>query len=106
MGFVRVAGHSSIDQSAPYDGSDAINQRVMNTAVRDVNHAVRAQLKQSQLGRTQPAPDGEPRAESESGSLPRYHRDLRQPVDAREFIERAACGRSNAELSEPRAARA
>ena len=106
MGFVRVAGHSSIDQSAPYDGSDAINQRVMNTAVRDVNHAVGAELKQPRLGRAQPAADGEPGTEAKPGRLPGNHLHLGQTVGARKALERAARGRGNAVLTEARAARA
>ncbi len=47
MSFVGVAGHSSIDKSAPHDGGDAVDQGVLNTAVGDVNHAVGTEFKQS-----------------------------------------------------------
>jgi hypothetical protein len=105
MGFVRVAGHSSIYKGAPHDGSDAVDQGVLNTAVGDVNYAVGTELKQAQLGRARPAPDGQPRAKPKPGSLPGNHRYLGQTVSARQFIERTARGRGDAALTEPRATR-
>ena len=104
MGGIRVAGHLSIDQSAPHDGGHSVDQGVLNTAVRDVNHAVGAELKKAYLRRPQPAAYGEPSTESKPGSFPRNHGDLGQTVDTRQFIECIARGRRNAALAEPRAA--
>jgi len=71
-----------------------------------VDHAVGTELEQSQLGRAQPAPDGQPRTEAEPGGLPGNDLNLGQIVGARQLIQRAARGRSDAALTEPRAARA
>ncbi|MGO8858457.1 MAG: hypothetical protein ACLQO1_22555 [Steroidobacteraceae bacterium] len=79
---------------------------MLNTAVGDVNHAVGTELKQPQLGRAQPAPDGQPRTEAKPGSATGNHRNLGQTVGARQLIERAARGRGDAALTEPRAGRA
>jgi hypothetical protein len=106
MGFVRVAGHSSINKSAPDDGSNAVDQGMLNAAMGDVNYAVGTELKQPQLGRAQPAPDGQSRAESKPGRLPGNHRNLGQTVGARQLIERTARGRGDTALTEPRAPRA
>src|ERR1019366_7700125 len=65
---------------------------------------VGAELKQPQLGRAQSAADGEPRAESKSGSLPGNHRHVGQTVGARQLIERAARGWGDTALTEPRTA--
>jgi hypothetical protein len=45
MGRVRVAGHLSIDKSAPHDGRNMVDQGVLDTAVRDMNHSMGTELK-------------------------------------------------------------
>jgi hypothetical protein len=105
MGRVRIAGHSPIDQSAPHDASNAVDQRVLDTAVRDVDHSVSTELKQPQFWRAQTAPDGEPRAKSKPRSLPGNHRHFGQTLGARELVEPAARGGVDAGLTEPRATR-
>jgi hypothetical protein len=62
------------------------------------------ELKESDLGRTQPAADGEPRAKPKPGSLPGNHRNLGQTLGARQLIKSAACGRGDAALTEAWAA--
>jgi hypothetical protein len=96
----------SIDKSAPHDGSDMVDQGVLDAAVRDVNHSMGTELKQTQLGRAQAAPDGEPRAVPKPSGLPGNHRNFRQTMGARQLIERAARGRVDAGVTEPRASRA
>ena len=92
MGLIRVAGHFGIGQGAPHDGGDAVDQGMLNAAVRDVNHAMGAEFEQPDLGRAQPPADGETRAKPKTGGLPGNHRNLRQAVNARQLIERAAGG--------------
>ncbi len=104
MGLVGVAGHSSIDQRPAHDGRHAVDQGMLNAAVGDVDHAVGVELEQPHFGRAQAAADGETRAVAKPGGFPGNHRDLRQAVGARQLIERAARGRSDAAFTEPRTA--
>ena len=104
MGLVGVAGHSSIDQRPADDGRRAVDQGMLNAAVGDVDHAVGIELEQPHFGRAQAAADGETRAVAKPGGCPGNHRYFRQAMGARQRIERAACGRSDAVLTEPRTA--
>ncbi len=104
MRLIRVAGHFGVGQGAPHDRGDAVDQGMLNAAVRDVNHAMRAELEQPDLRRAQPAADGEARAEPKTGGLTGNHRDLRQAVNACQLLERTAGGRGEAVLTEARAA--
>jgi hypothetical protein len=94
-----------INQGAPDDGGNVVDQRVMHAAVWDVNHAVGISLEQSELGRAQPASNGEPCAVPKAGCCPGNYRDLWQAVVARELIERSAGGGRNTALTEAWAAR-
>src|ERR1700722_3592685 len=106
MGLVRVAGHSSLNQSTAHDGGDAVDQGMMNTAFGDVNHAVGTEFEQTHFGRAQPAADGQSRAKSKSRSLPRNHRNVGQSVGARQRVERVPGRGGDALRTEPRTARA
>src|SRR5450631_1323472 len=106
MGLVRVAGHLRIDKRSAHHGGDAIDQRVLNAAVWDMNHAVGAKFKQSQFGRTQTAPDGQPGAQPIPGSLSGNHWDVGQSVRTRQPTERVARRRGDTALAESRATRA
>ena len=44
MGGVGVARHARLDERTPHDGRDVIDQRMMHSAVRHMDHAVRADL--------------------------------------------------------------
>jgi hypothetical protein len=77
MGRVGVAGYSGIDQSSPNDRGDVVDQGMLDTAVRDVNHSVGTELKQTQFRRAEAAPNGEPRAKSKPRGLSGNHRNLR-----------------------------
>src|SRR5258707_13959326 len=105
MSAIRIAGHPGFDESAPHDRGNPVDQRVLNNAVRDVNHAVGAEFEQTELGRAQPAADCEPRTQSKSRSRPGNHRYLRQAMGAREALERAACRSGDARLAESRTSR-
>jgi hypothetical protein len=76
---------------------------MLNAAVRNVNHAMGTELKQSQLGRAHAAADGQPRTEPKPCSLSADNLDLGQTVDAREALERTARCVGDADLTEPRA---
>jgi hypothetical protein len=47
-----------INQRAPHYVGNAVDQRVLNTAVRNVNDPMGAELKQPQLGGIEPSPNG------------------------------------------------
>jgi hypothetical protein len=93
-----------INQSATHDAGDAVDQGVLNTAGGNVYHVVAAEFEQSQLGRAQPTPNGQPRAVSESGRVPGNRRNFRQPVSSRQLIEYDARVRSYAPLRKSGAA--
>jgi hypothetical protein len=50
MGGVRIRGYFRIDESASHDIRHVVYERVVNAAVRYMNHAMRAQFKQPELG--------------------------------------------------------
>jgi len=55
--------------------------------VRDVNHAMSAQLKQPQLGRMLPAANSKPRAQTKSGRSTRVHRYIGHIVGSRQQLQ-------------------
>ena len=67
MGLVRIARYMSINQRAPHYLSNAVDERVLDTAVRNVNNPVGAELKQPELGGVEPSTNGQPRTQPESG---------------------------------------
>ena len=50
MGAVRIRGHSRIHESAAHDIRHMVDERVMNAAIRYMNHAVGARFKQPEFG--------------------------------------------------------
>jgi len=58
MGLLRIARYMRINQRAPHYVGNAVDQRVLNTAVRNVNDPMGAELKQPQLGGIEPSPNG------------------------------------------------
>src|ERR1700722_4208067 len=50
MRFIRVAGHSGLDEGAPHGSCNPVDQGMLNAAFGDVNHAVGPELKQPHLG--------------------------------------------------------
>ncbi len=56
----RIAGHVGVDEAPAHDRDDAVDQRVMDAAVGDRHHAVRAELEHPDLGRARPAANGKP----------------------------------------------
>ena len=103
---IRVAAQPGLDQGAAHDGSNPVDQGVLNTAVGNVNDPVGAQFKQTDLGRVQAAADGEARTQAKSGSLPGHNRDCGQPMGPGQLIEQTAGHCSNSLLTEPRTPRA
>jgi len=101
---VRIAGHICIYQGASHDSGDMVYQRVMHAAVRNMDHAMPALLKQPDLGRAQAAADGETRTVAKSGAIPGNDREVRQAVNTRQLLQRAARRERDARLTEPRAA--
>jgi hypothetical protein len=81
-----------------------IDERVMHDAVRNVNHAVGIQLEQPELGRTQPASNGEPCAVPEACGRTCNYRHLRQAMVTCEPIQGCMSRWSNIALTEAWAA--
>jgi hypothetical protein len=77
---------------------------MVNDAVRNVHHAMRIHLEQSQFWRTQPSPYGEPRAMPEASGRTCNYRNLRQAMVACELIQRCMSRWSNIALTEAWAA--
>ena len=102
----RIRRHGGIDESPPHDRRHAIDQRMLDAAVRDVHQPMRAELEHPELGRAEPAPDREPRAQTKPARRAGYHRHSRQSVSTRERLERRARGGGDARLAESRATRA
>ena len=57
---VRVTRDFRVHQSATHDARNAIDERVMHDAIRDVHDVVRAQLEQSDFRGAEAAANGEP----------------------------------------------
>ena len=95
---IRAGDKLGVDQGTPHDVRDAVDQRVMNHAIRDVHDAVRAQLEQAELGRAQPAANSQARAVPKCRTLSGNYRHIRQTVSFRQLRERACGGRRDAML--------
>src|ERR1700677_229052 len=104
--LVGVAAHARLDQGAPHDACHAVDQRMLDPAVRDVNHAVSAELEEPDLRRAQPSADRQTRPQPKAGIQPRDDLHVGQPVRPREFIERAFGGAGDPPLAESRTGRA
>ena len=104
MGAVRIRSHVRVDESAAHDIRYMVDERVMNAAVWNMDHAMRAHLKQPELGRAQATADRESSAVAESSGCPGNDLHPRQAVSARQIIQCAVDGGRNARLAEPRTA--
>ena len=103
VGGVGVARHARFDERTPHYGRDVIDQRMMHSAVRHMDHAVRADAEQSDFGRPNAAADREPCAEPKTIGSTGEERHLRHTVSARELVERALRGAGDAGLAVARA---
>ncbi len=71
-----------IDERTSHHGGNAIDQRVLDDAVRDVHHPMRAEFEHAELGCAQPATNGQARAHTESRHRARHHRHILQSMRA------------------------
>ena len=104
MCAIRIGGHFRIDERTAHDIRYTVYERVMNAAVRYMNDAMGAQFKQPELGGAQATANSESSPVAKSGRWPGNDLHRRQAVSARQFIQRAARGKRDSGLAEPRAA--
>jgi hypothetical protein len=103
MSAVRVRGHFRINQRSPRDIRYLVYERVMNAAVRYMDHAMGARFKQPELGCTQATADSESSAVAKSGSWSGNDLHRWQSMSARQLIQYDARAEPDARLTEPRA---
>jgi hypothetical protein len=103
MRLIGIAGDSRLDERSAHDICDAVDERMLHAAARDVHNAVGAELEQPQLRRAEAPADGEacamPKFERRAG----YERRLRQAVAAGEIAQRLAHEGIDAGLTKARA---
>jgi hypothetical protein len=78
---------------------------MLDPAIRDVDHAVSAELEESELRRAEPAANGEARTQPKSRIAPGENLDIGQPVGARELVESPLGLRRDTRLAVARATR-
>src|ERR1700734_2308725 len=103
MRLIRITRDSRLDERAAHDPGDAVDERMLHTAARDMHHTMGAELEQPHLRRADPAANGEARAMPKAEGRARYDRGLRQAVASGEIAERPARDGVDAGLTEPRA---
>ncbi len=86
MGGFRIDADIGIDQRAPHDPSDTIDQRMVDATVRDMHYPVGAKLEHPELGRAPPAPYGEPGAHSERAGCPGDDTKVGQAMGTRQSL--------------------
>jgi hypothetical protein len=94
-----VAAHAGLDERLSHDRGHAVDQRVLDAALRDGHDAVRPELEHAEGGPATPAADREPRAVPEPGGRAADHPGLPQAVGARETLQRLECRRRESRLA-------
>ena len=103
---LHVGRHPRIDERAAHDGRHAIDQRVVDHAVRNRDHAMRAELEHAELRRTGAAADCESRALAKPAAGARNHGHVRNPVLRRQCLQGSVRLGRDARLAEAGTARA
>jgi hypothetical protein len=82
MRLVGIRADAAFGDRAPNDAGGAIDEGMMHDAVRDVHHAMRAELEQAHFRRADAAANREPRAQPEGGGRAVRYRHLAESMFA------------------------
>jgi hypothetical protein len=105
MRAIRITAHFRLNQRAPHHRGDPIDQRMMNAAVRYVDHAVAVEFEQAHFGRAHVPADGQTRAQPKAAAsfprrpAPRANRE-RAPIPPARRVRRVLC-HDSANLGHP-----
>jgi hypothetical protein len=101
MCAIRVRRDLRIDQRAPHDAGNPIDEGMLNGAVGDVHHVMRIELEQPDLRCAQPSANSQSRTMSKAGGAPGNDVNVWQTMTARQFGECGMRGRRDSSLAKP-----
>ena len=104
--LIRIAGDARLDERTAHDAGDAVDERMLHSAARNVHHTVGTELEQSELGRAEASANREPRAMSKAEHRTGHDCRIRKAMVASEIAEGRAHEGIDAGLSEPGTTRA
>ena len=80
MRLIRIARDSRFDERAAHDARDAVDQRMLHAAARNMHHSMSAELEQPELRRADPPANREARTMPKIEGRAGHDRRLRQVV--------------------------